>query len=324
MEDFSSTVEHLELPRQHVHFDRNRKRAKPCKKGRESLIWFCSHFQFQERVLFAPFWSSKCSNRPCSGFLAIQGGLKCHGIAVKTTTMTVVQLPKSLESIDDNPTRRHTRSSLPALDLEKCLLCDSKKKTKSCWSHEALTRCTLESSPTILLSAARILFIIIINDTRILMRKDDVWSWRIRSTSWQTFMRRKWCTMPLSTESTPAPSPRTPLPLPTRRMPKVLLIIQRLSPMTATRHGLQMSYLNDRGVDHRCLLYYESIKPHCAICMASDCEMKYRKKLSEGTVWRARSHDQKALWHEIGLSSVQNRSMCSAVKYSQGQLLRDV
>ena len=74
--------------------------------------------------------------------------------------------------------------------------------------------------------------------------------------------------------------------MPTRRMPKVLLIIQRLSPMTATRHGLQMSYrnLNDRGVDHRCLLYYESIKPHCAICMASYCEMKYRKKLSEGTV----------------------------------------
>ena len=33
------------------------------------------------------------------------------------------------ESIDDNPTRRHTRSSLPALDLEKCLLCDSKRKT---------------------------------------------------------------------------------------------------------------------------------------------------------------------------------------------------
>ena len=36
------------------------------------------------------------------------------------------------ESIDDNPTRRFTRSSLPSLDLEKCLLCDSKKKTKSC------------------------------------------------------------------------------------------------------------------------------------------------------------------------------------------------
>ena len=98
MEDFSSTVEHLELPRQHVHFDRNRKRAKPCKKGRESLIWFCSHFQFQERVLFAPFWSSKCSNRPCSGFLALQGSLKCHGIAVKTTTMAVIELPKSLEN----------------------------------------------------------------------------------------------------------------------------------------------------------------------------------------------------------------------------------
>ena len=44
------------------------------------------------------------------------------------------------------------------------------------------------------------------------------------------------------------------------------------------------SDLNDRGVDHRCLLYYESIKPHCAICLASYCEMKYRKKLSEGTV----------------------------------------
>ena len=135
-----------------------------------------------------------------------------------------------------------------------------------------------------------------------LMRKDDVWSWRIRSTSWQTFMRRKWCTMPLPTESTPAPSLWTPLPLPTRRMPKVHLIIHRLSPMTATRHGLQMSYLNDRGVDHRCLLHYESIKPHCAIGMASYCEMKYRKKLSEGTVWRAQSHDQKALWDEIGLS----------------------
>ena len=90
--------------------------------------------------------------------------------------------------------------------------------------------------------------------------------------------------MPFPTESAPARSPWTPLPLPTRRMPNVLQIFQRLSPMTATRHGLQMSYLNDRGVDHRCLLYYESIKLHCAICMASYCEMKYRKKLSEGTV----------------------------------------
>ena len=148
-------------------------------------------------------------------------------------------------------------------------------------------------------------------------------------------------------------------------------IIQRLSPMPATRHGLQMSYLNDWGVDHRCLLYYESIKPHCAICMASYCEMKYRKKLSEGRVQfeELESHDQKALWHELylcisisllrpytlfsrsplvnktlfenacelewvvlyfrdwsftDLTSVQNRSMCTAEKYSQGQLLRDV
>ena len=47
-------------------------------------------------------------------------------------------------------------------------------------------------------------------------------------------------------------------------------------------------------------------------------------------VWRAWSHDQKALWHAswdwsfTDLTTVQNRSMCSAVKYSQGQLLRDV
>ena len=114
MEDFSSTVEHLELPRQHVHFDRNWKRAKHCKKGRESLIWFCSHFHFQERVLFAPFWSSKCSNRPCSGFLALQGSLKCHGIAVKTTTMAVVQLPKSLEN-------RWTTTPLVGIPGRPCL-----------------------------------------------------------------------------------------------------------------------------------------------------------------------------------------------------------
>ena len=105
-------------------------------------------------------------------------------------------------------------------------------------------------------------------------------------------------------------------------------IIQRLSPMAATRHGFQMSYLNDRGVDHRCLLYYESIKPHCAICMASYCQMKYRKKLSEGTVWWARVKWSKGTltwdWSFTDLTSVQNRSMCTAEKYSQGQLLRDV
>ena len=97
-------------------------------------------------------------------------------------------------------------------------------------------------------------------------------------------------------------------------------IIQRLSPMTATKHGLQMSYFNDRGVDHRCLLYYESMKPHCAIYMASYCEMKYRKKLSESTVWRAQVTWSKGTltwdWSFTDLTSVQNRSMCSAVKYS--------
>ena len=235
MEDCSSTVEHLESPRQHVHFDRNRKRAKPCKKGRERLIWFCSHFQFQERVLFAPFWSSKCSNRPCSGFLALQWSLKCHGIAVKTTTMAVVQLPRSLEN-------RSTKTPLVGIPGRPCLRWTSRsvffvtqrKKRKAAeatrhlpavpWSlHQRFCSTLLQYH----------------------MRKDDVCSWR--STSWQTFMRRKWCTMPLPTESTPAPSPWTPLPLP--GMPKVLLIIQRLSPMTATRHGLQVSHLNDRGVD---------------------------------------------------------------------------
>ena len=49
--------------------------------------------------------------------------------------------------------------------------------------------------------------------------------------------------MPLATESTPAPSPWTPLPLPTRRMPKVLPIIQRLIPMTATRHDMAFKRL---------------------------------------------------------------------------------
>ena len=152
------------------------------------------------------------------------------------------------------------------------------------------------------------------------MRKDDVCSWS--STSWQTFMRRKWCTMPLPTfRKYTSPKSLDSVALPTRRMPKVLLIIQRLSPMTATRHGLQMSYrnLNDRGVDHRCLLYiYESIKPHCAICMASYCKMKYRKKLSEGTVWRARVTWSKGTltwdWSFTDLTSVQNRSMCKKEK----------
>ena len=161
MEDFSSTVQHLELPRQHVHFDRNRKRAKPCKKGRESLIWFCSHFQFQERVLFCTFliikvFESTLLRLPCAPG-KFEMSWHCReddddGGGPPT------KVPR--ESIDDNPTRRHTRSSLPALYLEKCLLCDSKKKTKSCWSQEALARCTLESSPTILLSAARILMML--------------------------------------------------------------------------------------------------------------------------------------------------------------------
>ena len=51
-----------------------------------------------------------------------------------------------------------------------------------------------------------------------------------------------------------------------------------------------MSYLNDQGVDHQCLLYYDSIKPHCAICMASYCEMKYREKAVRGYSLKSSSH----------------------------------
>ena len=138
------------------------------------------------------------------------------------------------ESIDDNPTRRHTRSSLPALDLEKCLLCDSKKKTKSCRSHEALTytRGTLESSPTILLSAARISLRISLK-RRVLLEIDQLTDLHAREVMYHASSYRKY-TSPKSLDS--------------------VAIIQRLSPMPATRHGLQMSNLNDRGVDHRCII----------------------------------------------------------------------
>ena len=40
---------------------------------------------------------------------------------------------------------------------------------------------------------------------------------------------------------------------------------------------------------------YESIKPHCAKCMASYCEMKYRKSCQRVQFEKLESHDQKAL-----------------------------
>ena len=178
------------------------------------------------------------------------------------------------ESIDNHSTRRQTWSSLPVLDLEKCLLCDS----RSCWSHEALTRCTLDSqaTTTILLTAARI-------------RKDDVCS--LRSTSRQTFIRRKWCTMPLATMCYRKYTRTFHIPVFNWRPllteildPPVLESIAIANKENAqnpsdhsttepndsyqTWYGLQTSCLriNDQGVDHWwCLLYYESIKPHCAI-----------------------------------------------------------
>ena len=172
MEDFSSTVQHLELPRQHVHFDRNRKRAKPCKKGRESLIWFCSHFQFQERVLFCTFliikvFESTLLRLPCAPG-KFEMSWHCReddddGGGPPT------KVPR--ESIDDNPTRRHTRSSLPALYLEKCLLCDSKKKNEKLLKPGGTCPLYLGVFPND--SAQRCSNI---NDARILMRKDDVCS----------------------------------------------------------------------------------------------------------------------------------------------------
>ena len=64
------------------------------------MIWFCIHFQFQERVLFAPFWSSNCSNRPCSGFLRGSRSRKVWNVTALLwrRSMAVVQLPKSLEN----------------------------------------------------------------------------------------------------------------------------------------------------------------------------------------------------------------------------------
>ena len=290
MEDFSSTVEHLELPRQHVHFDRNRKRAKPCKKGRESLIWFCSHFQFQERVLFAPFWSSKCSNRPCSGFLAIQRGLKCHGIAVKTTTMAVVQLPKSLEN-------RSTTTPLVGIPGRPCLPWTSRnvlnlwlkeKKRKAAEATRHLPAVPWSLPQRFCSALLEHFFFNIINDTRILMRKDDVWSWRIRSTADRP-----------SCEGSDVPC----LFLQKVHQPQVPGLR-----FHCQQGECQKSFwsFNDWAqwqlpdMAFKCLTSmieewitsaYCIMSLHCAKCMASYCEMKYRKKLSEGTVWRARSHD---------------------------------
>ena len=85
-----------------------------------------------------------------------------------------------LESIDDNPTHRQTRSSLPALDLEKCLLCDSNKKREKLLKPRATYPLYLGVYPN---DSAQ-------HCSNLESTKDDVCSWR--STSRQTFMRRKW------------------------------------------------------------------------------------------------------------------------------------
>ena len=175
----------------------------PVKKGAKVWSGFAVTFSFWN-VFFlhlSDHQSVPTSSRPCSGFLALQGSLKCHGIAVKTTSMAVVQLPKSLEN-------RSTATPLVGIPGRPCLRWTSrtvffvtqrkKRKAAEAMRHLPVVPWSLPKCN----SAQRCSNI---NDARILMRKDDVCSWR--STSWQTFMRRKWCTMPLPTESTPAPSP---------------------------------------------------------------------------------------------------------------------
>ena len=57
-------------------------------------------------------------------------------------------------------------------------------------------------------------------------------------------------------------------------------------------------------------------------------EVQEKAVRGPGTVWRARVTWSKGTltwdWSFTDLTSVQNRSMCTAEKYSQGQLLRDV
>ena len=132
------------------------------------------------------------------------------------------------ESIDDNPTRRHTRSSLPALDLEKCLRCDSKKKTKSCRSHEAPYPLYLGVFPNNSaqrcsnINDARILMRISLKRRRVLLEIDQLTDLHAKEVMYHASSYRKY-NSPKSLDS--------------------VAIIQRLSPMPATRHGLQLECL---------------------------------------------------------------------------------
>ena len=130
-------------------------------------------------------------------------------------------------------------------------------------------------------------------------------------------MRRKWCTMPLPTESTPAPSPWTPLPpfndwaqwqLPDMAFKCLTLMIEEWI------------------TDAYCIM---SLLSHIvSYVWQVTARWSTGKSCQRGTVWRARVTWSKGTltwdWSFTDLTSVQNRSMCTAEKYSQGQLLRDV
>ena len=340
MEDFSSTVGHLKATCSFWSQPKARETLE--KRARKFDLVLHSPVQFQERVLFAPFWSSNFFE---STLLRLSYALEKFEMSRHCREDDddgggpATKVPR--ESIDDHSTRWQTRSWPPCLRwTSRNVFCVTLiNKTRSCWSQEALTRCTLDSTATILLSAVRI-------------RTDDVCS--LRSTSRQTFMRRKWCTMPHATESTPAPNPWTPLPLPTSRMPKVLLIIQRLIPMTATRHDMAFKRLASMieewitddayctmGLLNHIVPYgwmhhlefgagqiqggafsqmpkspgcpWSAIDPHktCQSCVKKNCawymwqvivRWSTGKKCQRLQFEELESHDQKALWGEIGLS----------------------
>ena len=262
----------------------------PVKKGAKVWSGFAVTFSFRNVFFFAPFWSSKCSNRPCSGFLALQGSLKCHGIAVKTTKMAVVQLPKSLEN-------RSTTAPLVGIPGRPCLRWTSRnvffvtqrKKTKSCWSHEALTRCTLESSPKILLSAARMV-----------MRKDDVCLLEIDQVHAKEVMYH-------ASSYDKVHQPQVPglrCHCQQGECQKSFWSFNDWGQWQLPDMAFKCltSMIEEWITDAYCIM---SLLNHIVplICMASYCEMKYRKKAVRGYSLKSSSHMIKRhFWHEIGLS----------------------
>ena len=75
------------------------------------------------------------------------------------------------ESVDDNPTRRHVRSSLPALDVEKCLLCTQRKKNEKLLKPRGTYPLYFGVFPNDSAQGCSN-----INDAQTSMRKDDVCS----------------------------------------------------------------------------------------------------------------------------------------------------